>query len=77
MVKGSKGSSRSRVVRLKVNSREVSLQMKLGPAGEAFFVERTREDRTSKKLSLHNHDVITIVQATKLGADDENAEVRR
>ena len=33
----------NRVVNLAVNSRSVALSMKLGAAGEAFFVERTRE----------------------------------
>ena len=32
-----------KIVSLKVNGRDVPLSMKLGPAGEAFFVERTRE----------------------------------
>jgi nicotinate-nucleotide pyrophosphorylase len=37
---GKKGDS-CRVVKLAVNSRDVALRMKLGGAGEAFFVERT------------------------------------
>jgi phosphatidate phosphatase LPIN len=32
-----------KIVKLKVNGKAVDLSMKLGPAGEAFFVERTRE----------------------------------
>ena len=32
-----------KIVKLKVNGKDVDLSMKLGPAGEAFFVERTRE----------------------------------
>ena len=32
-----------RIVTLKVNSKDVSLSMKLGPAGEAFFVEKARD----------------------------------
>lgn len=38
-----------KIVTLKVNGQDVSLSMKLGPAGEAFFVERTRE-RTQEEL---------------------------
>ena len=33
----------NRIVNLAVNGKDVSLSMKLGAAGEAFFVERTRE----------------------------------
>ena len=33
----------NRIVNLAVNRKDVSLSMKLGAAGEAFFVERTRE----------------------------------
>jgi phosphatidate phosphatase PAH1 len=32
-----------KVVKLRVNGKSVDLSMKLGPAGEAFFVERSRE----------------------------------
>jgi hypothetical protein len=32
-----------KIVNLKVNGQVVDLSMKVGPAGEAFFVERTRE----------------------------------
>ncbi len=38
-----------KIVTLKVNGKDVSLSMKLGPAGEAFFVERTRE-RTHEEI---------------------------
>lgn len=40
--KSSKKGER-RVVNLKVNGKDVDLSMKLGPAGEAFFVERSRD----------------------------------
>lgn len=33
----------NRIVNLAVNAKDVSLSMKLGAAGEVFFVERTRE----------------------------------
>lgn len=32
-----------RIVKLRVNGNEIDLSMKLGPAGEAFFVQRTKE----------------------------------
>lgn len=32
-----------KIVKLRVNGKDVDLSMKVGPAGEAFFVERTRE----------------------------------
>lgn len=38
--KGEKG-----IVKVKVNKQDVELSMKLGPAGEAFFVERSRDFR--------------------------------
>lgn len=34
-----------KIVKLRVNGKEVDVFMKLGPAGEAFFVERTKELR--------------------------------
>lgn len=34
--------SSSRIVKLKINGKQVPLSMKLGRAGEAFFLERTR-----------------------------------
>lgn len=40
--KASKKGER-RLVTLRVNSEDVSLSMKLGPAGEAFFVEKARD----------------------------------
>jgi len=44
-----------RIVKLKVNGKEVALSMKLGPAGEAFFVERSKEYqsmvRNARKMS--------------------------
>jgi phosphatidate phosphatase PAH1 len=40
----------NRVVKLTVNSKDVDLSMKLGGAGEAFFVERTK-DRNAKSLA--------------------------
>lgn len=56
--KGSKHGDR-KVVKLRVNGVEAKLSMKLGPAGEAFFVERTRERvqkeyRTSPPMSPIN-----------------------
>jgi len=40
--KASKKGER-RLVTLRVNNEDVSLSMKLGPAGEAFFVEKARD----------------------------------
>ena len=37
-----------RVVKMKVNGREVELSMKVGSAGEAFFVQRTSAPRVRK-----------------------------
>lgn len=36
-------NGKNQVVRLKVNGKDVNILMKLGSAGEAFFIERTRE----------------------------------
>ena len=36
-----KGRDRSKLVQLRVNGQLTTVLMKLGPAGEAFFVERT------------------------------------
>lgn len=41
-----------KIVNLKVNGKSVDLSMKLGPAGEAFFVERTREFTRQETNSL-------------------------
>lgn len=38
-----RGDHRSQVINLRVNGELVPVSMKLGPAGEAFFVERTRD----------------------------------
>lgn len=43
-----------RIVGLKVNGRDVGLSMKLGPAGEAFFVERSRDFRKEPSTSFPN-----------------------
>ena len=43
LINATRNRERSRVVRLKVNGLAVPVSMKVGPAGEAFFVERTRE----------------------------------
>ena len=39
--KAAKKGDSCRIVKLTVNSKDVALSMKLGGAGEAFFVERT------------------------------------
>lgn len=47
--KASKKGER-RLVTLRVNSKDVSLSMKLGPAGEAFFVEKARDYIYSQRM---------------------------
>lgn len=63
-----------KLVSLKVNGKDVPLSMKLGPAGEAFFVERTREVNmrnsswvsppTSPNGPLSYHDISTSFPLT-------------
>jgi len=45
-------SGEKRIVKLKVNGKDVELSMKLGPAGEAFFVERSRDFRRDPNESF-------------------------
>lgn len=45
--KGEKG-----IVKVTVNGKDVELSMKLGPAGEAFFVERSRDFRRNPSASF-------------------------
>lgn len=47
-------SGEKRIVKLKVNGKDVELSMKLGPAGEAFFVERSRDFRKDPNESFSN-----------------------
>ena len=46
--KAAKKGDSCRIVKLSVNSKDVALSMKLGGAGEAFFVERTNEHTNEK-----------------------------
>ena len=39
-----------KIVKLKVNAQDANISMKLGRAGEAFFVERTREKTSQLQL---------------------------
>ena len=54
-----KGDS-CRTVKLAVNTRDVALSMKLGSAGEAFFVERT------DRRIFNNNSTVTPLNATVL-----------
>eukprot|EP01041_Mallomonas_annulata_P001301 gene1301-2514_t len=50
----------NKVVKLRLNGEPIKLQMKLGRAGEAFFVERTNNDiskRRKQKLECINADI--------------------
>ena len=42
----------NKVVKMKLNGTELKLQMKLGRAGEAFFVERA-QDQNSRRKKQH------------------------
>lgn len=52
---GKSGTANRRIVRIKVNNKDVNISMKVGAAGEAFFIERTRE----KVLKTHRTSPIT------------------
>ena len=67
MFRAGKSGHENRLVKLKVNSREVDLSMKLGSAGEAFFVERTRE----KSMRLDGQ----YLENVKLGNFKNSSEV--
>ena len=49
----------SKIVRLKVNGASVPLSMKLGRAGEAFFLERTKVITTRGNYSANRRNITT------------------
>ena len=82
---GRKSGGSSNVVKLKVNGNEVKLRMKIGPAGEAFFVQKTdekvvRAHRTSPPTSSSPHTASSTPPAvadagdTKRGATEATAD---
>lgn len=63
--KSAKRGDTDRVVKLAVNSKAVDLSMKLGGAGEAFFVERKRE-KVFKSRDVIQHDPEVILSSLAL-----------
>eukprot|EP01038_Epipyxis_sp_PR26KG_P010042 gene10042-13500_t len=64
-----------KIVRLKVNGKEVDLSMKIGPAGEAFFVTKTREIIRGEKdeyNSPSNSTIPNIHSPNNLNPTDSN-----
>lgn len=80
LINSARSREKSRVVKLKVNGREVPVSMKVGPAGEAFFVERTRERvgrdfRTSPPGSpMANHKQATKHMSTPVNLPPLNID---
>ena len=68
----------NRIVNLAVNGKDVSLSMKLGAAGEAFFVERTRErilQSGSPAVSLMGGSPTTVpVESAVIAVEKEGNE---
>lgn len=62
--KGEKG-----IVKMRVNGEEVELSMKLGPAGEAFFVERSRDSLREPSGSFQSF------QSFPIGSDHLNSQM--
>ena len=67
MIHGAKkGDSRPKTIKIKVNGKQVSLTMKLGTAGEAFFIDRTHDPKIGRFSPRPKQENYAVVEQEKM-----------